>query len=141
MGNRTNYGTGRMTVDNRQKNERSRSGNPYSSHVKAGKHAGTVYNFKRKSRIRKSLTRLPILLEFIHKYIFLNFVSFYNGLNSNRKAVAFENIELEGLSETELSVVKLEGVREVLFQALLLDDVKFEDGKMYADLCSIYLLE
>lgn len=85
MGNRTNYGTGRMTVDNRQKNERSRSGNPYSSHVKAGKHAGTVYNFKRKSRIRKSLTRLPILLEFIHKYIFLNFVSFYNGLNSNEK--------------------------------------------------------
>ena len=83
MGNRTNYRTGRMTVDNRQKNERSRSGNPYSSHVKAGKHAGTVYNFKRKSRIRKSLTRLPLLLEFIHKYIFLNFVSFYNGLNSN----------------------------------------------------------
>ena len=65
----------------RQKNERSRRGNPYSSHVKAGKHAGTVYNFKRKSRIRKSLTRLPLLLEFIHKYIFLNFVSFYNGLN------------------------------------------------------------
>ena len=62
MGNRTNSGTGRMTVDNRQKNERSRSGNPYSSHVKAGKHAGTVYNFKRKSRIRKSLMRLPILL-------------------------------------------------------------------------------
>lgn len=88
MGNRTNYGTGRMTVDNRQKNERSRSGNPYSSHVKAGKYAGTVYNFKRKSRIRKSLTRLPILLEFIHKYIFLNFVSFYNGLNSNKD---FEN--------------------------------------------------
>lgn len=73
-----------MTVDNRQKNERSRTGNPYSSHVKAGKHADTVYNFKRKSRIRKSLTRLPILLEFIHKYIFLNFVSFYNGLNSNK---------------------------------------------------------
>lgn len=90
MGNRTNYGTGRMTVDNRQKNERSRSGNPYSSHVKAGKHAGTVYNFKRKSRIRKSLTRLPILLEFIHKYIFLNFVSFYNGLNSNKVLISAE---------------------------------------------------
>lgn len=92
MGNRTNYGTGRMTVDNRQKNERSRSGNPYSSHVKAGKHAGTVYNFKRKSRIRKSLTRLPSLLEFIHKYIFLNFVSFYNGLNSNEKNFKFYEI-------------------------------------------------
>ena len=95
MGNRTNSGTGRMTVDNRQKNERSRSGNPYSSHVKAGKHAGTVYNFKRKSRIRKSLTKLSILLEFIHKYIFLNFVSFYNGLNSNFSfAYGFEVLKI-----------------------------------------------
>ena len=71
------------------------------------------------------------------KYI----MALYTHCLTTRKAVAFENIELEGLSETELSVVKLEGVREVLFQALLLDDVKFEDGKMYADLCSIYLLE
>ena len=55
--------------------------------------------------------------------------------------MALENIELEGLLEAELSMVKLESVREVLFQALLLDDVKFEDGKMYAELCSIYLLE
>ena len=68
-------------------------------------------------------------------------MALYTHCLTARKAVAFENIELEGLSETELSVVKLEGVREVLFQALLLDDVKFEDGKMYADLCSIYLLE
>ena len=60
---------------------------------------------------------------------------------SARKAIALENIELEGLSEKELGRVKLESVREVLFQALLLDDVKFEDGKMYAELCSIYLLE
>ena len=47
---------------------------------------------------------------------------------------------MEGLSEAELSMVKLEGVREVLFQALLLDDVKFEDDKMYTELSSIYLL-
>ena len=60
---------------------------------------------------------------------------------SARKAVVLEDIELEGLSETELGMVKLETVREVLFQTLLLDDVKFEDGKMYAELCSIYLLE
>ena len=58
-----------------------------------------------------------------------------------RKAVAFENIELNGLSEVELSMVKLENVREVLFQALLLDDVKFEDGKMYAELCSLFVIE
>ena len=59
---------------------------------------------------------------------------------SARKAIALENIELEGLSEIELGMVKLESVREVLFQALVLDDVKVEDGKMYAELCTIYLL-
>ena len=58
-----------------------------------------------------------------------------------RKGVVFENIELNGLSEVELSMVKLENVREVLFQALLLDDVKFEDGKMYAELCSLFVIE
>ena len=47
---------------------------------------------------------------------------------------------LNGLSKVELSMVKLESVREVLFQTLLLDDVKFDDGKMYAELCTIYLL-
>lgn len=68
-------------------------------------------------------------------------MALYTDCLSARKAVAIENIELEGLLETELSMVKLESVREVLFQALLLDDVKFEDSKMYAALCSIHLLE
>ena len=67
-------------------------------------------------------------------------MALYTYCFSARKAVALENIELEGLSEAELSMVKLESVREVLFQALLLDDVKFEDGKMYAELYSIYIL-
>ena len=48
---------------------------------------------------------------------------------------------LEGLSEAKLSMVKLERIREVLFQALLLDDVKFGDGKVYANLCTILLVE
>ena len=48
---------------------------------------------------------------------------------------------LEGLSEAKLSMVKLERIREVLFQALLLDDVKFEDDKVYANLCTILLVE
>ena len=71
------------------------------------------------------------------KYI----MALYTYCLSARKAVALEDIELEGLSETELSMVKLESVRDVLFQALLLDDVKFEDGKMYAELCSIIRLK
>ena len=68
-------------------------------------------------------------------------MALYTYCLSARKAVALEDIELEGLSEAELSMVKLESVREVLFQALLLDDVKFEDGKMYAELCSILIIE
>ena len=70
------------------------------------------------------------------KYI----MGLYTQCLAARKAVALENIELEELSEIELGMVKLESVREVLFQALLLDDVKFEDGKVYAELCTIYLL-
>ena len=57
-----------------------------------------------------------------------------------RKEYAFDSVNSNGLSDMELSMVKLEGVREVLFQALLLDDVKFEDDKMYTELSSIYLL-
>ena len=74
------------------------------------------------------------------KYI----MALYTHCLSARKAVALENVaelELVGLSETELGIVKLECVREVLFQALLLDDVKFEDGKMYAEFCSIFIIE
>lgn len=71
------------------------------------------------------------------KYI----MGLYTYCLSARKAAALENIEPEGLSQPEISMVKLESVREVLFQALLLDDMKLEDGKLYAELCSVYLLE
>ena len=69
-------------------------------------------------------------------------MALYTYCLSARKAVALENLEnigLEALSEAELAMVKLESVSEVLFQALLLDDVKFEDGKLYAAMCTIYL--
>ena len=62
-------------------------------------------------------------------------MALYTYCLSARKAVALEGIELEGLSQVELSMVKLESVWEVLFQELLLDD-----GKMYAELCTIYIL-
>ena len=84
------------------------------------------------------------------KHFCTNFEKFVGDINikrilNTRFYILFKipreyNIELEGLSEAELSMVKLESVREVLFQALLLDDVKFEDGKMYAELCTVYLL-
>ena len=42
-------------------------------------------------------------------------MALYTYCLSARKEVELENIELEGLSEAELSMVKLESVREVLF--------------------------
>jgi hypothetical protein len=59
---------------------------------------------------------------------------------SARKMIVLENVEMEGLSKTELGMVKLESVREVLFQALLRNDVKFEDGMVYAELCTIFCI-
>ena len=92
------------------------------------------------------MSRERIMQEYIsmvggyYDYILIDCMALYTYCLSARKTVALENIELEGLSEAELAMVKLKSVREVLFQVLLLDDVKFEDGKMYAELCSIYLL-
>ncbi len=42
-----------------------------------------------------------------------------------RKEAAMQGMQIEGFTEKECGMVKLrEGVRDVLFQALLLDDVK-----------------
>ena len=45
------------------------------------------------------------------------------------------------LSEKENEMIQLSNVRTGLFQTLLMDDVKFEDGGIYANLCTIYLLK
>ena len=57
-----------------------------------------------------------------------------------RKEAAMQDVKMEFFTEKEYGMVRLENVEDVLFQALLLDDVKFEDGKMYAELCTVYLL-
>ena len=60
---------------------------------------------------------------------------------SARKAVALEGAVYEDMSKFENDMVNLKNVKDVLFQALLLDDVKFEDGRLYADLCSVFILD
>ena len=57
-----------------------------------------------------------------------------------RKEAAFDSVKSNGLLDRELSMVKLEYVRKVLFQVLLLDDVKHEEGEMYAELCTVILI-
>lgn len=57
-----------------------------------------------------------------------------------RKEVAIQGKQIEGFTEKEYGMVRLEKVGDVLFQTLLLDDVKIELGKVYIHLNTIYIL-
>ena len=57
-----------------------------------------------------------------------------------RKEAAMQGIQIEGFTEKEYGMVKLENVGDVLFQTLLLDDLKFENGKIYVELCTCLLV-
>ena len=51
-----------------------------------------------------------------------------------RKEVAIQGMQIEGFTEKEYGMVRLENVGDVLFQALLLDDVKWDGVRMVANL-------
>ncbi len=55
-----------------------------------------------------------------------------------RKEAAMQDMQVEGLKEKEYGMVKLKNVGEVLFQALLLDNVKVDGNKIYTELYAIY---
>lgn len=54
-----------------------------------------------------------------------------------REEVAIQDMKIEDFSEKEYGMVRLENAGEVLFQTLLLDGIRFLDGKFYAEFCSI----
>ena len=56
-----------------------------------------------------------------------------------RKEAAIQGIQIEGFTEKEYGMVRLENVGDVLFQALLLDNVKAESNNIYAELYTMYL--
>lgn len=56
-----------------------------------------------------------------------------------RKVAASTGVQVEGFTEKEYGMVRLENVGDVLFQALLLDDVKLHSKKMYMDFCIVYV--
>ena len=57
-----------------------------------------------------------------------------------RKEVAIQDVQVEGLTEKEYGMVRLENAGDVLFQALLLDSVKGDiSNNMYAELITILL--
>ena len=57
-----------------------------------------------------------------------------------RKEAAMQYMQVDGFTEKEYGMVRLENVGDVLFQALLLDDMKMEDGKTYSEFCICYLV-
>ena len=57
-----------------------------------------------------------------------------------RKSAAADGVEYGHLTEAEQKIVLLDGVGDVLFQALLLDDVEYGNGGLSANLYTIYCL-
>ena len=57
-----------------------------------------------------------------------------------RKSAAADGVEYGHLTEPEQKIVLLDGVGDVLFQALLLDDVEYGNGGLSANLYTIYCL-
>ena len=56
-----------------------------------------------------------------------------------RKEAALQKMQIEGFTEKEYGMVRLEKVGDVLFQVLLLDDIKIDNKNMYANFYSIYV--
>ena len=58
-----------------------------------------------------------------------------------RKEAALQEIQIEGFTEKEYGMVRLENVENVLFQSLLFDNVRIREEKLYTELLTLYLLE
>ena len=70
------------------------------------------------------------------KYI----MALYTNCLIARKEAAMQGMQIEGFTEKEYGMVRLESVGDVLFQALLLDNVCSDDGRIYSEYVSIYLI-
>ena len=57
-----------------------------------------------------------------------------------RKSAVMDGVEYRHLSEQEQKIMLLDGVGDVLFQALLLDDVEYAGNELSANLHTIYCL-
>ncbi len=85
----------------------------------------------------------------IHKgqetYAFLMSNKYILGLftlcEAARKSVVSDGVEYRHLPENEQKIVLLDSIKDVLFQAFLLDDVKYSNNELSANLHTIYCLE
>ena len=72
-----------------------------------------------------------------NKYI----LGLFTHCEAARKSVVEDGVEFGYLPEEEQRIVRLENVRNVLFQTLLLDNVIVENRMFHAQMCTIMLLE
>ena len=56
-----------------------------------------------------------------------------------RKEAALQKIQIEGFTEKEYGMARLEEVGDVLFQALLLDDVSIENSSILTKVYTVYI--
>ena len=70
------------------------------------------------------------------KYI----MALYTNCLVERKEAAMQEIQIEGFSEKEYAMVRLWNVGDVLFQALLVDDMKWDGARISANLYVIYTI-
>ena len=66
-----------------------------------------------------------------NKYI----LGLFTHCEAARKSAVEDGVEFVHLPENEQKIVSLENVRNVLFQALLLDNVTVENGLFHAQMC------
>ena len=71
-----------------------------------------------------------------NKYI----LGLFTHCEAARKSVVTDGVEYGHLTEQEQRIVLLDGVGDVTFQALLLDDVEYEGNELSANLHTIYCL-
>ena len=94
---------------------------------------------------QEEMEKCRIVYEGEETYAFLMSNKYILGLftccEQARKSVVWDGTEYGHLKETEQKIVILENVRDVLFQALLLDNVVMENGTFRAEMYTIMLME
>ena len=58
-----------------------------------------------------------------------------------RKEVATQGVQIDGFTEKEQGIVRLENVSDVLFQTFLLDNMAVENKKINVELYTIYYIK
>lgn len=92
---------------------------------------------------QKNLEKYRYIYQGNETYVFLMSDKYIMALYTHclvaRKEAAMQGMQIEGFTEKEYGMVRLTKVGDVLFQAFLFDDVKFQTGNIIEELLTIYV--